>query len=190
MCLKNLAKQFTVIYLMLGLTAVFSFSQTGGSFEIEKSVVASGGNTSSGGSFTLESTSGQKVLDATPQGGTFQIFTGFWTPQFAPTAAATISGKVLQSNGRGIPRAIVSSTDSSGNIKIARTNLFGNFRFTNVEIGQTYIFEVSAKGYLFAPQVVNVQDNISGLNFSPLGKEVNEKKTVKDIGRKKEKTYE
>lgn len=181
MYIKNLAKRFTVISLILVLTVIFVFSQSGGSFEIEKSVVASGGNTSAGGGFTLESTSGQNILDATPQGGTFQIFTGFWTPQFAPTAAsATISGKVLQANGRGIPFAVVSSTNGSGNIKIARTNMFGNFRFTNIEIGQTYIFEVSAKGYLFAPQVIIVQDNISGLNFLPLGKSADEKPKVVD----------
>ena len=169
-------RKFAASFITIILATIPAFPQTGGNFEIEKSVVASGGNTSAGGDFTLESTSGQNVLDATPQGGTFQIFTGFWTPQFAPTAAsATISGKVMTANGRGLPRAIVSSTDGFGNIKIARTNMFGNFRFTNIEIGQTYIFEVSAKGYLFAPQIINVQDNISGLNFLPLGKGVDKK---------------
>lgn len=181
MFINRSAKSIVVILLNIFLTVNFVFTQTGGDFEIEKSVIASGGNTSSGGSFTLESTSGQKVLDATPQGGTFQLFTGFWTPQFAPTAASVaISGKVLQANGRGIPLAIVSSTDGFGNIKIARTNIFGNFRFNNVEVGQTYIFEVSAKGYLFAPQVITVQEDISGLNFLPLGKEVDKRQKVID----------
>ena len=79
-----------------------------------------------------------------------------------------------------MPRAIVSYTDGFGNIKTARTNTFGYFRFENVEVGQTYIFQVSAKGYLFAPQVINVQDNINGLNFSPVGKGQMQTETKED----------
>ncbi len=87
----------------------------------------------------------------------------------APTAAnVSISGRVLTVNGLGIPHSIVNFTDADGNIRTARTNQFGYFRFDDVEVGQTYIFQVSAKGYLFAPQVINVGDSISGLNFSPL----------------------
>lgn len=171
MSIKNLAKRFTLISLILVLTTVIKFSQTGGNFEIEKSVVASGGNTSAGGNFTLESTSGQPTLNASPQDGQYQVLSGFWTPVFAPTAASvSVSGRVTLLNGRGMPRAIVSYIDGSGNIKTEQTSPFGYFRFTNVEVGQTYIFQVSAKGYLFAPQVINVDDSISSLNFSPLTK--------------------
>jgi len=146
--------------------AASAFSQTGGTFEIEKSVIASGGNASSGGTFTLESTSGQTVSNASPSGGTFSILSGFWTPIFTATAASvTVTGKVSQLNGRGIAQAIVFYSDVSGNVKTTRTGSFGYFRFENVEVGQTCIFQVSAKGYLFAPQVVNVQENISDLNF-------------------------
>ncbi len=171
MSINKSVKRFVVNFLIMALTAGLAFSQTGGTYEIEKSVIASGGNTSSGGTFTLDSTSGQSVLNASPSGGTFSVLSGFWTPVFAPTAASvTISGRVLLLNGSGMPRSIVSYTDSLGNIKIAQTSSFGYFRFENVEVGQTYIFQVSAKGYLFAPQVINVDDSINGLNFSPLSK--------------------
>lgn len=157
-----------IILMVISITA---FTQTGGTYEIEKSVIASGGDTSLGGNFTPESTSGQRVSNASPNGGTYQILSGFWTPVFAPTAASVmISGKVSLLNGRGIPRAVVSYTDSLGITKNARTSTFGYFRFDNVEVGQIYIFQVSAKGYLFASQVINVDDNISGLNFSPIAK--------------------
>lgn len=89
--------------------------------------------------------------------------------QLAPTAASvTVSGRVSAENGRGIPRSGVKVIGGEDGVRTVMTNSFGYFRFDNVEVGQTYIFEVSAKGYLFAPQVVTVQDNISGLNFSPL----------------------
>lgn len=181
MSIKKSVKRFVVNFLIMALTAGLAFSQTGGPYEIEKSAVASGGNTSSGGTYALESTSGQSVSNALLQGGTFQILSGFWTPGFAPTAASvTISGRVFQLNGSGMPRASVSHTDGFGNIKTAQTSSFGYFRFENVEVGQTYIFQVSAKGYLFAPQVINVSESINELNFSPLSKGQMQNETIHD----------
>lgn len=167
-------RRFGAVVSAIGLIMLIAnanFAQTGGTYEIEKSVIASGGNTSSGGTFSLESTSGQSVSNASPSSGIYQILSGFWTPAFAPTAASVaISGRVLFLNGSGMPRAFVSYTDGFGNIKTAQTSTFGYFRFENVEVGQTYIFQVSAKGYLFAPQVINVSESINRLNFSPLSK--------------------
>ncbi len=148
---------------------ITTFSQTGGTYVIEKSVIASGGNTSSGGNFSLQGTGGQSVSNASPQGGTFQILSGFWTPVFAPTAASvSISGRVSFVKGSGIPRALVQFVDSSGTVRLALTNNFGYFRFDDVEVGQTYVFEVFAKGSIFAPQVLNVQGEITGLDFFSL----------------------
>lgn len=84
-----------------------------------------------------------------------------------PTAApAMVAGKVTNMSGRGIRRAVVQMLDSSGNVRYARTNSFGRFRFNDVEVGQTYIFSVEAKGYSFAPQVINVGENIRDLEFT------------------------
>ncbi len=171
MLIDNSTTRFAAIFLTLVLTAISAFSQTGGTYEIEKSVIASGGNTSSGGNFTLESTSGQTVSNASPQGGAYQILSGFWTPVFAPSAASvTVSGKVSQSGGNGISQATVRFTDGDGIVRTARTSSFGYFQFEEVEVGQTYIFEVSARRYIFAPQVVTVFENVAGLNFATLGK--------------------
>jgi hypothetical protein len=83
----------------------------------------------------------------------------------APTAAsASISGRVL--NGRrGVARAKVTLSDSSGVVRSAITNSFGFYQFTEVPVGDTYIFEVRSKQYSFAPQVLNVIENVSDLNF-------------------------
>ena len=99
----------------------------------------------------------------------------------APTAASVnVSGRVSLANGRGISRASVQFFDSEGSIRTAMTNHFGYFNFENVDVGQTYVFEVFAKSYLFAPQVITVQDNISGLNFSPIGKGQMQTETKED----------
>ena len=84
----------------------------------------------------------------------------------APTAAAvTISGRV-SSGKRGLPNAIVHMTDQGGNVRTARTNPFGYFRFYDIEVGQTLIFNVFHKRYQFNPQVISLMEETSELNFT------------------------
>lgn len=84
----------------------------------------------------------------------------------SPTAAnVTVAGRVLNNSGTGISHALVSFSDGQGNIRTSRTNSFGYFSFEAVEVGETYIFNVSAKGFSFLPQIVNLKDNITDLNF-------------------------
>lgn len=83
----------------------------------------------------------------------------------APTAAnAAISGRVI-SGHRGVARAVVQMTGQSGNIQTARTNAFGYYRFAEVEAGQTYIINVFSKQFQFTPQVVNLNENLTDVNF-------------------------
>ena len=86
----------------------------------------------------------------------------------APTAAAvTVGGRVMtQAGNRGLGNALVYLTDQSGATRIARTNAFGYYRFEEVGVGQTYVFNVSSKRYTFAPQVVSLTEEIGNLNFT------------------------
>ncbi len=85
----------------------------------------------------------------------------------APTAAGvTVNGRVLSSTGRAVSRAKVQIIDQNGNSRIAMTNGFGYYNFTDVPAGEVLIFNVAAKNYLFAPQVVNLTDNLAELNFT------------------------
>jgi len=97
------------------------------------------------------------------------IDTFVYTSAAPPTAASvTISGRVLSSaEGRGLPRAIIHLTDQNGNIRTARTNPFGYYRFTDVEVGQTLIVNVFHKYYQFDPQVVSPNEAMENLNFTP-----------------------
>ena len=82
----------------------------------------------------------------------------------APTAAnATISGRVLTPEGRGLRNAQVSLTDANGNLRTAMSNSFGYFRFTEVESGQTYIIGVRSKRYLFTPQILTINEDVTEL---------------------------
>jgi Carboxypeptidase regulatory-like domain len=86
----------------------------------------------------------------------------------APSAAAipvSVSGRVTTSTGRGVSNARVFITDSSGNARMTITSPFGYYSFDNVAAGATYTIMVSAKLYLFTSQMLQVNDNLSNVNF-------------------------
>jgi hypothetical protein len=84
----------------------------------------------------------------------------------APTAASvSISGRVLTNSRRGLSNALVYLTDSEGNTRTARTNSFGYYRFQDVSAGQSVAITVVSKRYQFAPQVLNLNEEMNGVNF-------------------------
>ncbi len=86
---------------------------------------------------------------------------------FVPTAAnVPVSGMVTDADGRMISRVIVTLTDSTGQTRSAQTNTFGYFRFDGIAAGQTYTINGQAKGYSFVPQVISIEDEITGLNLT------------------------
>lgn len=158
----------TLILLILPhiLTAQIS---SGGAFSIEKSVVATGGESSSG-AFSATGTTGQNAVGTITAASQFNQIGGFWTyDQLFPTAAnVSIGGNIKTPNGNGIRNVIVTLTDVYGSSRTTVTGSFGTFRFTDVEVGQTYILKVSAKRYSFTnpTQVVSVNDELTGLDFT------------------------
>jgi Carboxypeptidase regulatory-like domain/Domain of unknown function (DUF5122) beta-propeller len=86
----------------------------------------------------------------------------------APTAASvSISGRVLSSQ-KAIVRATVWLTDSSGNIRTAKTNSFGYFRFDGIRSGETVTLQVTGKGYSFAPQIITLVEDLTDFDFNAL----------------------
>ncbi len=55
-----------------------TFAQSGGSFEIKQSVIASGGGSGTGGTFSLDGTIGQTLAGTTSNGVNFTLISGFW----------------------------------------------------------------------------------------------------------------
>jgi hypothetical protein len=88
---------------------------------------------------------------------------------FGTTAApATIGGRVTDSFGRGIPRTLVTLTNSDGSVSAnATTNTFGYYRFEPVPTGETYLITPRNKKYSFDPPSVfyNHLDAIDAMNF-------------------------
>lgn len=83
-----------------------------------------------------------------------------------PTAAdVSASGQVRDRQGRAITGAIVTIIDNAGLSRAARTNTFGYFTITGLPAGRTYIVTTVAKRYSFEPQLLSLDDNVSGFEI-------------------------
>jgi len=85
---------------------------------------------------------------------------------FAPRSAeVSASGRVINSPGSGISGALV-TVIGNGKTYHGRTNPFGFFTVAGIEAGGTYIFQIRHKRYTFAPQIMNVSEDLVKLNFT------------------------
>ncbi len=88
------------------------------------------------------------------------------TPTPTPTPSlATVDGKVVTSDLRGLRNATVSMTDSLGVVRTATTSSFGFFSFDNVPSGQTYTVRVSSRLFRFSPKTIQVNGNLTLPDF-------------------------
>lgn len=81
---------------------------------------------------------------------------------------ATVEGRVVTSDGRGIKNALIEVT--GGNLTEPRyviTNTFGFYRIPDLESGQSYVFAVRAKKYNFRenPIFISVEQDLRGIDF-------------------------
>jgi len=163
--MKNKFLIFILFPILFNLNA---FGQSGGAFAITQSVIASGGQQTTGGVFALDATAGQSSAGENSANGIFDVRGGFWLPGFAPTASmVSVGGRVRTTQGNGIRNVIVTLTDSSGAIRTAHSGSFGYFRFDGIAVGETYVISVSARRYAFTqPTIVRtVQEEIADLDF-------------------------
>jgi len=166
---------FAVIVLVVLLFALSARAQadevqlSGGSFTLEKQVVAGGGNQMQQSSLNQSGTAGQAIAGYKSIGGNFSLYSGFWTPEnFAPTAAnVVVGGQVKTADGRGIKNVLVTITFPSGQTRTALSSAFGYYRFAEIPAGALYIFSVTAKRYTFAQasQARQISDDTQDIDF-------------------------
>ena len=156
----------TLAVFVLLLSVISASAQ----YRIEQSVIANGGGTSSSGPFRVEGTIGQSTAGEKMNGGPFYQVGGFWQPLPIGTTAApaSISGRALDPQGRGIYRVTITITDIAGNARRTITNSFGFFRFVDLEVGNSYILQARAKGYSFNPLFLSVFQELTGVDFIAL----------------------
>lgn len=93
--------------------------------------------------------------------------TGTITVSNTTAAGATLSGRVVDTQGRGIRAGTVSLTDEEGVTRSVRIGRYGYYMIEEVPTGHTYIITAAARRYRFTPQVISVTDNVSGLDLIP-----------------------
>jgi hypothetical protein len=93
-----------------------------------------------------------------------QVFRLSGTASVVTAGDASISGRVM-AYGRPVSRAIVSFYASDGSVKSTMTNSFGYYKVNGLPVGSTYTATVTDRRYTFDPQVVNLMDNVAGLDF-------------------------
>ena len=89
---------------------------------------------------------------------------GAFEVQSTTAATVTVSGRVT-ARGRGILNAVVHLTSQSGEIQTAKTSRGGYYTFTDLEAGETYIFNVFSKRYQFDPKVINLTEDLIDIDF-------------------------
>jgi len=79
--------------------------------------------------------------------------------------SGVLRGRVLDGFGRGISRAHIIATSSSGERYSAHTNTTGRFEISKLRLGETYTLTVNAKRYTFLPQSVSLTDNVMSIDL-------------------------
>ena len=167
---------FAVIALVILIFALSARAQTnavqpssGGSFTLEKQVVAGGGSQMQQASINQSATAGQTVAGYKSSGGNFSLYSGFWTPEsFAPTAAnVVVGGQIKTADGRGIKNVPVTITFPDGQTRTALSSSFGYYRFAEIPAGEIYLFRVAAKRFTFAQssQARQISEDTQDIDF-------------------------
>lgn len=172
-----------ILFIVFALFSLPALAQTGGTYDLSHNVIASGGgSSSSGGSFSIDGTSGQGIAGTVSTGGSYSLRAGFWAfGALAPTAAGvSVSGRITSSDGRGIRGAVVTLTSiSNGSASNSLSSTLGYYRFENVVVGHIYTVSVSAKQFSFEPstRMITVFDELTVEDFIALPEQSANEKT-------------
>ncbi|MGH9947990.1 MAG: M36 family metallopeptidase [Pyrinomonadaceae bacterium] len=139
-------------------------------------------NAAPGGSDTLTSVFG---TDGSTMNGTWSLYavdafnidsgtiSGGWSITFAANDFAcdiansnvSVSGRVVDGNGRGITNAYVTAT-AGMNTLVARSGTFGYFNLPALLSGTQYTIVPSKKRFAFTPQQITPAGNVTGIVFA------------------------
>lgn len=145
-----------VIFLLSSLVS----AQSGGTFLIEKNVIAGGGGQSTGGTFSVNGTIGQPLAGTTSGGGTFIVESGFWT-----SSPLSLSGTITYGNAATPPRFISNVTlTGAGSPGVATTSSFPD--------GTYFLSGFGSGAYTVTPTKVGGVNGIASLDAARISQHV------------------
>jgi hypothetical protein len=87
-------------------------------------------------------------------------------PVLPTVASVSVSGSDMMASGRGIANATIMLTNSQGETFTTLVNSNSGFVLESLAAGETYIFNVAAKRYTFASQVIMLTEDLTDVNFT------------------------
>ena len=152
----------------------FSSPAPAGPYVLSGSTVARASNQTMFGNFGLVSGNGVWNLYVRDDNGGLRPFSS--TPTAASgsiaggwgielLASASVSGRVLTPDGRGLRNAGVTIIDAAGVTRTATTSSFGFYQFDDVTLGETYTVSIASRQYRFASRTVQVTADLANVDF-------------------------
>ena len=122
-------------------------------------------NLPAGRNYTV--TPSQTGFTFTPPSRTITNLSANQTADFivTPPPFATLDGRVVTSDGRGLRNATVSLTNSQGGVRTATASSFGFFSFDTVPTGETYTIRILSRSFRYSPRTVAVDCDQSLSDF-------------------------
>jgi hypothetical protein len=76
----------------------------------------------------------------------------------------------LTTHGRGVSGVVITVQGTDGVSKTVVTNTLGYYKFNDLQTGELFVVTAKSKRYTFdvPVQVINLGDNIAGLDFRAL----------------------
>jgi hypothetical protein len=123
--------------------------------------------------FTVQATDSQTVAFGSGKNSSMALIPNSTQKTFqlrilGPTSSdVSVSGRVLDSAGRGIRNVYVYLTDQQARIHTALSGPFGYYQFTSITSGQTCVVSVAAKRFSFSDplRVIAVNTEMTGVDF-------------------------
>ncbi len=150
--------------VILAGVAVSAAAQSGDNFSIAKSAISNGGDSSSGGDYTVKASLGQAFATEASSGGSFNTRSGFWPDG----GIVVVSGQLWTSQGRGIRRGPIRFTDPQGNYFVAHPGVNGQYRFNSLIPNTAYMVTIQNTRFQFPPQSFTFSDNAANLTIMAL----------------------
>jgi len=154
--------KLVIMFAALSFLIVTTPAQTGGDYTITQSVIATGGGTSSGGNFTVESTNGQPLAGGLISNPPFNLFSGFWTPELF-LQPGTVSGKITYANALTSTAVPFTTLTAAGSLPLSGiSDSNGDYSLSGFASG----------AYTITPSKTNQVNGISNLDASRVAQHI------------------
>lgn len=101
------------------------------------------------------------IESSTPATASLPVLAG------ATAGEVSITGRVLDDQGRGAGRSIVTVVGQDGVEHIRMTNPFGYFRVKGLNVNQLYVVQVTHKRFTYDSRSVSLTEDLANVDFVP-----------------------